>query len=253
MAGERATGDTAAATAAPPSAWIRWPGYLAWAVLAVFPIAVLTVRSGRWQEGLLLYALAGLLSLLLLGVFAVLSLLPRMRGQRGHILRRALPAIPGAVLLLSAMQAGDVPPIHDITTDTEDPPGFEAAAALRGANSNPLDIKPEVIEQQLAAYPDLATLESGDSYTESYNLALTTARELGWEITREDPNAGFIEAVDTTAIMGFKDDIVIRVRSHADGSRVDLRSVSRVGRSDLGANAGRIRAFQRAFEGANGG
>ncbi|MDP5071027.1 MAG: DUF1499 domain-containing protein [Congregibacter sp.] len=102
--------------------------------------------------------------------------------------------------------------------------------------------------QQREAYPDLRTLESPRSYTNSYNLALTTARELGWEIVREDPNAGFIEAVDTTAIMRFKDDVVIRVRSNADGSLVDLRSVSRVGVSDLGANAQRIRRFLSSFQ-----
>ena len=73
------------------------------------------------------------------------------------------------------------------------------------------------------------------------------ARELGWEIYREDLNAGYIEAVDTTAIMGFKDDIVIRLRTNAEGTLVDLRSVSRVGVGDLGANVSRINAFVEQF------
>jgi uncharacterized protein (DUF1499 family) len=234
------------------SAWIRWPGYLAWTFLALIALSVLTVRSGAWQQGLLLYAIAGLLSLVILATYAVQFLLPRFQDQRGAILHRALPALPGAALFVMAMQAGGVPAIHDITTDVDDPPIFETAPALRGDTSNPLSIKPEVIAQQLEAYPDLNTLRLGSSFENTYNRALTTARAMGWEITREDPTAGYIEAVDTTAIMNFKDDVVIRVRTNADGSIVDLRSVSRVGRSDLGANARRIRAYLRAFEAGQG-
>ena len=230
------------------SAWVRWPGFLAWLFLALIPVSVIGVRAGYWKEGLALYAIAGLLSLLVLAVMAVQFLLPRFRNQRSVIVRRALPALPGAVLLILAMQGGKVPPIHDITTDVDDPPVFETAPTLRGASANPLSIKPEVLAQQLEAYPDLDTLRSTNSYEGTYNRALTTARSLGWEITREDPIGGYIEAVDTTAMMNFKDDIVLRVRTNAEGSLVDLRSVSRVGRSDLGANAKRIRAFRAAFE-----
>ncbi|CAN0605452.1 unnamed protein product, partial [Ectocarpus sp. 12 AP-2014] len=111
----------------------------------------------------------------------------------------------------------------------------------------------EVIEAQLAAYPDVKTIISPRSYASSYNLALVTAREMGWEITREDPNAGFIEAVETTRIMNFRDDVVIRVRTNENGSLVDLRSVSRVGISDLGANAARIERFATAFKDAAAG
>ncbi|EED33793.1 hypothetical protein NOR53_874 [gamma proteobacterium NOR5-3] len=232
------------------SAWIRWPGYTAWFFLAVLALSVMMVRSGNWQQGLMMYALAGLLSLVVLLFMAVQSLMPRWGGQRMTILKRALPALPGAALLLMAMQAGDVPPIHDISTDLQDPPVFEKILSLRGDTSNPLELTEEVMEQQLAAYPDLQTLKSPRSYASSYNAALTTARDLGWEVVREDPNAGFIEAVDTTAIMNFKDDVVIRVRTNSDGSLIDLRSVSRVGVSDLGANADRIRRFMAAFKAA---
>ena len=227
--------------------WISWPRRLAWIFLAFIPLSVLIVRSGSWKPGLMLYVLAGLLCLMLLAFMATQSLIPRWSSERGAIFRNALPAIPGAVLLLVAMQGRDVPPIHDITTDLQDPPLFEAAPALRGDDTNSLELKPEVMEQQRDAYPDLRTITSPRSYASSYNLALITARDLGWEITREDPNAGFIEAVDTTAIMAFKDDVVIRVRTNAEGSLVDLRSASRVGISDLGANAARIERFTEAF------
>ncbi len=200
------------------SAWVRWPGYIAWVFLALLPVSVLMVRSGNWQQGLMLYALGGLLSLLLLAFMAV--------------------------------QAQDVPPIHDISTDVQDPPRFEAVQSLRDSSSNSLEIDPAVIEQQLAAYPDLTTIESPRSYANSYNLALTTARALDWDVVREDSNSGYIEAVARTPIMQFKDDVVIRVRTNAEGSLVDLRSASRVGISDLGANAKRIRAFIAAFRDA---
>ena len=77
--------------------------------------------------------------------------------------------------------------------------------------------------------------------------ALEVAGELGWEVYFKDQSAGIIEAVDTTAIMAFWDDVVIRVLGDAQGTKLDLRSVSRVGVGDLGANAARIRAFQQAF------
>jgi uncharacterized protein (DUF1499 family) len=124
--------------------------------------------------------------------------------------------------------------------------------ALRAADDNPLDIDPAVIAQQQSAYPDLGTLQSSRNYGETYAAALETAGALGWEIVRDDVNAGFIEAVDTTAIMGFRDDVVIRVRTTDAGTRVDLRSASRVGVSDVGANAKRIRAFAERFREAVG-
>ena len=236
-----------------PSNVIRWTGYLAWFFLLLIPLAVLIVRMGEWKQGLMLYAIASLVSLVLLALFAVLFLLPRFSESRGAILKRALPAIPGSVTMVLALQGGSVPAIHDITTDVDDPPVFEAAQALRGKGSNSLEIKPDVIEIQTQAYPDLAPFTSPQAYASTYNLALTTARELGWEITREDPNAGYIEAVETTSIMQFKDDVVIRVRTSEEGSLVDLRSVSRVGQSDLGANAARIQRFLSALADAAAG
>lgn len=229
------------------SRWIRWPGYAAWFFFALVPLSIMMVRSGNWKQGLVIYALAGLLSIVILAVLAVLSLIPRLQPQRGSILKRALPALPGAALLLVALSGESVPAIHDISTDLKDPPVFEAAPTLRGPDTNSLALKPDTFEEQQRAYPDVRTIRSPRSYASSYNLALTTARSMQWEITREDGNAGFIEAVASTALMNFKDDIVIRIRTNADGSLVDLRSVSRVGISDMGANAKRIRAFTETF------
>jgi uncharacterized protein (DUF1499 family) len=227
---------------------VRWPGYLAIALVLSLPLSVLTVRSGNWQQGLLLYAIACAASALLLLWFALALLLPRLRTQRASILRFGAATLPGTALLLMAMSASDVPPIHDITTDIADPPRFsETVFEARGKEANDLDIDPDALEQQVDAYPDLKTLVSETSIRETFERSLNIAEDLGWEILRADLNSGMIEAVDTTAIMGFKDDVVIRVSSNAEGTQVDLRSVSRVGVSDLGANAERIRAFRDAF------
>jgi uncharacterized protein (DUF1499 family) len=232
-----------------PPGPVTWIGYLAAALLLALPLAVLTVRSGAWQQGLLLYALACLGAALLLVILLILLLLPRYAPWRGAILGRAALALPGTLLLFSLLaDRGDHPPIHDITTDTADPPVFTAAATVRGPEANPLDIDPQVIGQQQAAYPELDTLVTPLSIDEAFDRALAVAMDLGWEIYHQDRDAGVIEAADTTPIMGFSDDIVIRVRSSAGGTRLDLRSVSRVGIGDLGANARRIRTFQQAFQ-----
>lgn len=233
-----------------PSRLVNWLGYLAITFLIVIPLAVLTVRSGAWQQGLMLFALACLGSTLIFALCAVLLVLPKFASRRPALGLRSLIALPGTALLLSlAGGGGDVPPIHDITTDTVDPPLFEQAVKLRGDDSNPLNIKPDFIEKQQAAYPDLATLKTPLSIESAFGRSLEVVEELGWEITREDLNAGYIEAVDTTALMGFKDDVAIRLRTNADGTLIDLRSVSRVGLSDMGANAARISAFLETFGG----
>ncbi len=227
---------------------IRWPGYLAVALLILIPLAVLTVRSGNWQQGLMLYAIACAASGLLLAWFLLALVLPWFRDQRAAVLRFGAATVPGALLLALVLAAPDVPPIHDITTDVSNPPRFSnVVVEARGDDANPLTLDSDVIEQQLEAYPDLSTLVSETSIRDTFERSEQIARDLGWEILNADLNAGRIEAVDTTAIMAFKDDVVIRVSSNAGGTQVDLRSVSRVGVSDLGANAERIRAFSEAF------
>lgn len=231
-----------------PGALINWTGYIAVTLLLLLPVSVLTVRSGAWQQGLLLYALSCLGCVLVLGLCGVLLLLPRYANTRGAILGRMLVALPGAVLLISLLAGrGDYPPIHDVTTDIKDPPVFTMAMAQRPEGANSLEIDPQAISAQQEAYPDVQTIRTSLDIEAAFDRALAVAGDLGWDIYHQDRNAGVIEAVETTEIMAFKDDIVIRLRSNAQGTKVDLRSVSRVGIGDIGANAKRIRAFQQAF------
>jgi uncharacterized protein (DUF1499 family) len=139
--------------------------------------------------------------------------------------------------------ARTVPRIHDITTDTADPPTFVAVVPLRASAPNKLDYSPEVARQQREGYPDLGPRTLAVPRDEAFERALAAARAAGWEIVAADKAAGRIEATDTTRWFGFKDDVVVRLTPQGNGTRIDVRSVSRVGLSDVGTNAKRIRAF----------
>lgn len=146
--------------------------------------------------------------------------------------------------------ASSVPAIHDITTDTEHPPEFSAIVPLRAGAANPLAYGgAELAAQQRRAYPDIAPLALAAPPTEAIRRAAAAARHLGWTVVAEDAAAGRLEAYDRTPWYGFVDDVVVRITPEGAGSRVDVRSVSRVGRSDLGTNARRIRRFLRAIAG----
>lgn len=167
---------------------------------------------------------------------------------------RLLPPLTGLVLgaVLVALpaywleQSRVLPPIHDITTDTINPPRFVFILPLRKNASNPSDYGgPQIALQQKRAYPDIATLALAIPPDASFDRAVSAAQKLGWRIIDTNRQDGRIEAVDTTLWFGFKDDIVIRIKGGDSESRIDVRSVSRVGISDLGTNAARIRKFLR--------
>lgn len=227
---------------------INWLGYLAITLLLILPLGVLTVRAGAWQQGLLLFALGALGAAILLLLGALLMLLPRFAPWRKAIGGRILFTLPGALILLSILGSGSYPRIHDISTDLQDPPQFTAAEKQRGSDSNSLQTAPETLQLQEQGYPELETLVIAEQYEAVFDRAVQLATAMGWDIYLQDRNAGVIEAVDTTALMGFKDDVVIRLRTNAQGTLVDLRSVSRVGVSDMGANAKRINAFLQRLQ-----
>ena len=229
-------------------ALVNWLGYLAIALLLVMPLAVLTVRAGAWQQGLMLFALACLGAAIILLLGALLMLLPRFASWRKAIAGRIFFALPGALILLFLLGSGSYPRIHDISTDLQDPPVFTAAQQQRGSDSNSLQTDMETLTLQAQGYPDLETLVIAEDYEAVFDRSVKVTTEMGWDIYLQDRNAGVIEAVDTTAVMGFKDDVVIRLRTNAEGTLVDLRSVSRVGLGDMGANAKRINAFLKLLQ-----
>lgn len=146
--------------------------------------------------------------------------------------------------------AGSVPKIHDISTDTANPPRFVAIVPLRRDAPNPAEYGgAEIAARQAEAYPDLKTLPLPFPPDQAFNLALEAAHRMGWRIAAAVPAEGRIEASDTTFWFGFIDDIVIRIRPDGNGSLLDIRSVSRVGLSDVGTNADRIRRFIKKLDG----
>jgi uncharacterized protein (DUF1499 family) len=140
------------------------------------------------------------------------------------------------------------PPIHDVTTDLENPPTFEAVVPLRADAPNTLDRPPSLADQQRQGYPDLAPVVLPLPADRVFDLALAKAQDAGWQIVTADKGSGRIEATDTTRWFGFKDDIMVRITPWGAGSRVDVRSVSRVGRGDAGTNARRIERYLDALQ-----
>lgn len=151
-------------------------------------------------------------------------------------------------------QAQQYPPIHDISTDTVNPPTFEAVVPLRAEAPNDTSYGgADKAKIQREHYPDVQTLYLDVSYPQAFDRALEAARAMDWEqIVATDKAVGRIEATDKLAWFGFKDDIVIRVDTAQTGGKrmaVDVRSVSRIGRGDIGVNAHRIREYLEVLKG----
>jgi uncharacterized protein (DUF1499 family) len=224
---------------------------------ALLPIGALGHRMGLWsfQTGFIFLAGGAFLAALAV-VAAIIALIVSLRrkrpGDRPMLYIGLL--VGGAIVVLILVQVGtarSVPPIHNISTDVTDPPSFDVAIGLRGADSNPIDYDIAAIaEKQQGAYPRVKPLLTDRSPAESFARAVEVLKGMGLEIVNKDESAGRIEAVATSFWFGFKDDVVVRIRERGTGSVVDLRSVSRVGLSDLGINAKRIEEFLDRFNGA---
>ena len=176
-------------------------------------------------------------------------------GDRRAAAAGLLPAAALVVPLANILPALGAPPIHDITTDPDDPPRFEAVVPLRAGAPNPLEYGgPALAAAQQAAYPDLLPLAVDSPPSAVLEAARSVAMELGWAIVAVDPARGVLEATATTFWFGFEDDVAVRVRPSAGGGAlVDVRSISRVGVGDLGANADRIQAFLARLQSAPAG
>lgn len=239
---------------------IRKPGNLL-VLTSIVPtlllgLAAIGTRTGVWHfgPGLKLLAVAA-------GLGVVIALVAAWFWWRSRRLSTG-PGGPACVLALllalapalyvgqQILLARSLPLIHDISTDLDDPPVFRSQAILNADRDNPLDFDPETtVQAQRAAYPGVEPLLSGRDCDAMFAAAYNLATDLGWEIAEADPGEGYIEATATTRWFGFKDDVHIRLRAIDTGCRVDVRSISRVGLSDVGANAARIIDFLRRLAG----
>ena len=153
-------------------------------------------------------------------------------------------------LVFAAEPWAGYPPINDITNNIYQPPNFEAVRKVPANYGRDFNYPPSFAPQVQAAYPDLKPLELPLPRNEVFALAVQVAQDMGWTLLRTDPHRWVFEASDRTAIFRFVDDISVRVRKGNDGSAVDIRSKSRDGQGDLGANAKRIRAFEARLKAA---
>jgi hypothetical protein len=280
--------DTTAPAATGPSWLSRNDGLIAKLGFAVALIgAIVAMSSGKgyqfglWsiQQGFVVarwgayIAGAG-------GVVSLLAIINTALTHKGELMSRAGIAVFGlligvlAVVVPYSVSGGvSYPPIHDITTDLDNPPEFVDAVPLRKAANalnnkvNPTDeatpayfreVKRgertlNVPELQTKAFPDIKpVILPGVAPKEAYERALKAAKAQNWHLSGEHPDEGRIEAWDKTPWFGFVDDVVIRIRPEGDGSRIDVRSLSRIGGGDIGKNAKRIRGFVRTLLNGSG-
>lgn len=234
-------------------------GLLVFAIVGMLTVATMIfgARFGLWEPiigfgyfrkyaSLIGYAVTGL------GAAGLIYLLAK--GNKPQATKAGIATLLGLVLLAPMISEiinpkPKVPPIHDITTDTKNPPQFLVLDETRAGAKNTLVYGgPEIAAQQAKAYPDIAPMISRQSASATFNQALGAAKEMGWEIVAQDPDNYRFEASARTPFFSFVDDVVVVVTAQDSSSRIDIRSVSRVGRSDQGVNAARIREFVESFQ-----
>lgn len=235
--------------------------YISLALAAVLVLTAITsglgTRFGWWgfRTGLSVLKWAMYGELAVMAVSIICGVLAYSRGS-GSGLPLFILAVIISVAALSVplrmyLIARSVPAIHDITTDTSNPPQFDAVLGLRKDALNSSEYGGNALaEQQKKAYPDIVPLLLELPPAQVFERALAYAKRHGWAIVNADAEKQLIEATDTTFWFGFRDDIVIRIVPEGNGSRIDVRSLSRVGRSDVGANAARIRKLLKALKAA---
>jgi hypothetical protein len=236
----------------PVSSLATWARNLAiFAVVAVV-VSILIVRFGFLEMKPALATFFGALACAALSILIGLAAFAAIwqngsRGMSRILLALLIDAVILAYPAYLGLQYRKLPPIHDITTDPIDPPRFEALARLRGGEGANSAVYAGLYsaEQQRLAYPDIETVELEVPVQRAYEVALALVAKRKWLVIDERPpqlprRIGRIEAVARTPIMGFREDVAIRITSDGEDSRVDIRSSSRFFESDLGSNAARV-------------
>ena len=233
-----------------------WARRLALFSLAATFIAVVIVRSGALDIVPALSTLAGALVLALVAILLAFAagIVIWTEGLGG--VREAVTALLIGLALIAyplylGVKAYRLPAIYDVTTDPIDPPRFEAIARLRPRDANPVAYAGlHIAEQQRKAYSDIEPDLTTATPQEAYDAVLKVIAKRKWHVVDARPpqagvavRDGLIEAIARTPILSFRDDVAVRVRATTDGARIDVRSASRYGRHDLGANAARVRAL----------
>jgi hypothetical protein len=253
-------------TEEPTSRLAIWARRVAFFSLAATLVAVIIVRSGALDIVPALSTLAGALVLACVSILlsfgaAIVIWREGINGARYAVTALFIGSALIAYPLFLGIRAYKLPAIYDITTDSIDPPQFDAIARLRPRDANPITYAGlYTAEQQRAAYSDIEPDDTTSTPQEAYDAAMKVITKRRWRVVDARPpqglapgaatarapapssaRDGIIEAVARTPILGFRDDVVVRVRPTSDGARIDVRSASRYGRNDLGTNAKRVR------------
>ncbi len=234
-----------------------------------FLVAALGTKFGLWGWqigfGKLTFGYGPKLIMLALGASLVSVIMAFVvKPRKGWLISLLCLAVPLTAFGIGKnlrTKAGKLPPIADITTDTQSPPTFSETIATRRTKnqcSNTLDYMGKTFGQdktlvsaaQVKAYPDIRTLVFAKPTKAVFDKALAAAKSMGWDIVSHSEDTGIIEATATSFWYGFSDDVIIRIGpADGGGSLLDIRSISCVGRSDIGVNAARIRKFRGKLEG----
>ncbi len=235
----------------PVSSLASWARNLAvFSVVAVL-VSIIIVRFGFLEMKPALATFFGALGCAVLSILVGFAAFVAIwqngsRGMSRILLALFIDAIVLAYPIYLGLQYRKLPPIYDITTDTIDPPRFEALARLRAGDGANTAIYAGLYsaEQQRLAYPDIETVELEVPVQRAYEVTLQLVTKRKWLVIDERApqprRPGRIEAVARTPIMGFREDVTIRIAPDGEGSRVDIRSSSRYFESDLGSNASRV-------------
>jgi hypothetical protein len=248
----------------PVSRLAVWARRIAMFSFAATVISVIVVRSGALEIVPALSTFAGALMLAVVAILLALCALVVIWFEGSAGAKQAIAALFIGLALIAypaylGIKAYRLPAIYDITTDPIDPPRFDAIARLRPRDANPITYAGlYAAEQQHAAYSDIEPDLTDSTAQESYDAAMKVITKRKWRIVdARQPQGGqpvanarapqpairdgVIEAIARTPIMGFRDDVVVRIRATSDGARIDVRSASRYGRHDFGTNASRVR------------
>jgi hypothetical protein len=226
------------------------------------------VRSGALDVVPAVSTLAGALALAVVAILLALGagIMIWKDGLGGF--RQAASAVFIGLALIGypaylGVRAYQLPAIYDVTTDPIDPPQFDAIARLRPRDANPVTYQGLYAAQlQHVAYSDIEAEQTTAMPQEAFDAAMKVITKRRWRVVNARPPAqglpptrisnprgpqdfsardGIIEAVARSLILGFREDVVVRIRATNDGTRIDARSASRYGRNDLGSNATRVR------------
>ena len=229
------------------AALVKWSYILSLVAASIFIVAIAIFRAAMTAYTIPLLVL--LVATLIAFIALVMVLAGLVFGQFSSLnMMRALIALVVSAgifvpVFMGARAVADVPIINDIMTDTQNPPQFEVVPTVRKPFDNSLELSADRLAYHRKMYGDMKPLALDGAPDTHFDRVLEIVDDRGWKLVAANRAKGTVEATESTALFGFKDDVVIRLSGDGDKTRVDMRSASRQGRTDFRVNSKRIIAF----------